>query len=139
MADTSIVFEENIAPTVAAQQARGLADCLRTCIGLVPTSPAPQHLHDEQRPSSRWHDSQGPEVDVRRHFRDAVKHIMRQPHGADFVLCPVGRMAEDILSIVENAEQDSQFASEWFEYARWVLAWFQPYRPVVSSSRWGRS
>jgi hypothetical protein len=30
MADTSIVFEENIAPAVAAQQARGLADYLRT-------------------------------------------------------------------------------------------------------------
>jgi hypothetical protein len=70
-------------------------DFARTSIGLAPTSPAesPQHLHDEQGPSSRWHESRRPEDDVRRHFRDAVKHIMRQPHGADFVLYAAGRMA----------------------------------------------
>ena len=33
-------------------------------------------------------------------------------------------MAEDILRIAENSEQDSQFASEWIEYARWVLPGF---------------
>jgi hypothetical protein len=133
MIETLMVFEENIAPARAAQQARGLADWLRTCVGLVvPTGSAEssggtsrQHFHDEQRPSPLWHGSQAAEDDVRQHFRGAVKDILGQgPVGTDFVLCAVGRMAEDILRIAENTEQDAQFASEWVEYARWLLPGF---------------
>jgi hypothetical protein len=119
MTESPPVFEQNIAPGVAAQKARFLADWLRTCVGLVaPTGPAGyfgggtsrQGVHDEQRSCPQV---QVPEDDVRQHFRDAVKVIMRQgPLGTDFVLCAVGRMAEDILRIAENSEQDSQFASD---------------------------
>jgi hypothetical protein len=73
----------------------------------------------------QWREVRDPEDDVRQHFRDAVKVIMRHgPLGTDFVLCAVGRMAEDILRIAKNSEQDPQFASEWIEYARWVLPGF---------------
>jgi hypothetical protein len=84
-----------------------------------------QHFHDEHCPSPLRHEVRGPEDDVRQHFRHAVQEIMQQgPLGTDFVLCAVGRMAEDILRIGENAEQDSQLADQWVEYARWVLPSF---------------
>jgi hypothetical protein len=133
MTESPVMFEENTAPAVAAQKARFLADWLRTCVGLVvPTGPAglgggtsQEHVHDEQRPCPQWREVRDPEDDVRQHFRDAVKVIMRHgPLGTDFVLCAVGRMAEDILRIAKNSEQDPQFASEWIEYARWVLPGF---------------
>jgi hypothetical protein len=133
MTESSIVFEENIAPEAAALQARGLADWLRTCVGLaVPAGSAAssgsssrQHLQEEQPRSPLRGKVRGPEDDVRQHFWGAVKDIMGQgPRGTDFVLCAVGRMAEDILRISESAEQDSQFAAEWVEYARWVLPRF---------------
>src|ERR1700722_14924897 len=134
MTESPMVFEENTAPEVAALQARGLADWLRTCVGLVvPVASAAssgassqQDLHDEQQPPSPLRpEVRGPEDDVRQHFRGAVKDIMGQgPQGTDFVLCAVGRMAEDILRIAENADQDSQFSSEWVQYARWLLPGF---------------
>jgi hypothetical protein len=132
MIETPMVFIENIAPALTTQQTRGLADWLRTCLGLVvPAGSAEssdssrQDFHDERRPSPLGHEDRVPEDDVRQHFRHAVQNIMRQgPLGTDFVLCAVGRMAEDILRIGENAEQDSQFADQWVEYARWVLPSF---------------
>jgi hypothetical protein len=133
MIESLMVFEENIASATTPQRARGLADWLRTCVGLVvPTGSAEcgsgtsrQDLHDEHRPSALWHEARAPEDDVRQHFRGAVKDIMGQgPVGTDFVLCAVGRMAEDILRIAENAERDSQIASKWIEYARWLLPGF---------------
>jgi hypothetical protein len=132
MTDSRMIFEENNAPAVAAQRARGLADWLRTCVGLaVPiSSVAPggtsrQHLHDEQRPSPPRHEVRDPEDDVRQHFHDSLKHIMRQgPLGTDFVLCAVGRMAEDILRAGEHTDENTHFAIEWVEYARWVLPGF---------------
>jgi hypothetical protein len=141
MTEPPMVFEQNNAPAVV-QKARLLADWLRTCVGLraehFDRNPSRQELHDEQRPPHRHdvlrHDQteivdsgaiRDPEDDVRQHFREVVQVIMRQgPVGTDFVLCAVGRMAEDILRTAENSEQDSQFASEWIEYARWVLPGF---------------
>ena len=129
----STVFEGSLGPAVAARQARSLADWLRTCVGLVvPTSSTEsvgctprKHLPDEQHLSSPRHKVRCPEDDVRQHFRDALNHILRQgPPGNDFVLCAVGRMAEDILRVKENAEEKFQFADEWVEYARWVLPGF---------------
>jgi hypothetical protein len=133
MTDSPMVFEEKIAPAVAAQQARGLAEWLRTCVGLVApvSSAAPsgrtlrQQLHTEQHPTLAWRKVSNPEDDVRQHFRNALKHILQEgPLGTDFVLCAVGRMAEDILSIGRDEERDSQFHSEWTEYARWILPGF---------------
>ena len=137
MTESSMVFKENIAPEAADLRARGLADWLRTCVGLVvPTGSAAssggssrQHLQEEQPPSPLRREVRGPEDDVRQHFRRAVKDIMGQGSlGTDFVLCAVGRMAEDVLRIAESAEQDPRFAAEWVEYARWVLPRFDTAR-----------
>jgi hypothetical protein len=127
------VFEENVAPVPTAQQARGLADWLRTCVGLVmPTGAAEssgntsrQHIRDEPRPPPVWREAQCPEDEVRRHFRHEIKQIMRQgPLGTDFVLCAVGRMAEDILRIEDSAVHEFQLADQWIEYARRILPGF---------------
>jgi hypothetical protein len=121
MIEPTVAFAEHVAPAVAVQQARGLAEWLRTCVGLVVPASSPAssadrsrpHPHDEQRPAPGPYEGLGPEDDVRQHFRSAVKDIMRQgPLGTDFILCAVGRMAEDILRIAENREQDPQFESE---------------------------
>jgi hypothetical protein len=130
MIESRMVFEENIAPAPTAQQARGLADWLRTCVGLVvPTGATEssgdtlrQRIHDEHRPAPLWREAQCLEDEVRRHFRHEIKHIMRQgPLGTDFVLCAVGRMAEDILRAEDGALRDLQLADQWIEYARRIL------------------
>jgi hypothetical protein len=41
--------------------------------------------------------------------------MQQGPLGTDFVLCAVGRMAEDILRTAENSEQDAGFANQWIE------------------------
>jgi hypothetical protein len=150
--------DQHNAPSVAVQKARLLADWLRTCVGLVPTWPAEffnrgtarQELDDEHRSGPHRHERlrrdmseivdpaavRDSDDDVRQHFLKAVKVIMRQgPLGTDFVLCAVGRMAEDVLRTAEISGQDSQFASEWIEYARWVLPGFDDTVAVEEEGR----
>jgi hypothetical protein len=61
---------------------------------------------------------------VRREFLDLINEIMRQgPLGTDFVLCAVMRMAEEVRRTADD--DDSGFACEWIEYARWVSDFVQ--------------